>query len=289
MKLANLDGRAVALVDGGVVDLAKASDGYLPSEPDEAISRLADVQSWFADHRPEATADGSEGEFLSDLSRLGPPVTSPRQIFAVGLNYVDHGTETGLAIPDEPLVFTKFASSIAGPGDPIALPTETCDWEVELVAVVGTGGRAIPASHAFDHLAGFCIGQDISERRSQMAGSPPQFSLAKSHRGFTPIGPWLTTTDELDANDLAISTRIDNETVQSARTSDMVFDIATLVSHLSGICELFPGDLIFTGTPSGVGFSRTPARYLAPGNVLHSYIEGLGELRNPCTSKAAEK
>src|SRR5689334_17116393 len=117
MKLANLEGRAVALVDGGVVDLAKASDGFLPSEPDQAIERLTEVRAWIDAHHPEPTADGSESEFLSDLSRLGPPVTAPRQIFAVGLNYVDHGTETGLAIPSEPLVFTKFASSITGPGN----------------------------------------------------------------------------------------------------------------------------------------------------------------------------
>jgi 2,4-didehydro-3-deoxy-L-rhamnonate hydrolase len=179
-------------------------------------------------------------------------------------------------------VFTKYASSLTGPGGAIPLPSDSCDWEVELVVVIGKGGRDIPAERALDRITGFCIGQDISERRSRMAGSPPQF-LAKSHRGFSPVGPWLTTLDELaDPRDLAVCASIDGETVQSARTSDMIFDVATLVSHISAVCELFPGDLIFTGTPAGVGYSRTPARYLASGHQLCSYIEGLGELRNQC-------
>ena len=201
----------------------------------------------------------------------------------MGLNYADHGADTGLAVPAEPLVFAKFASSITGPGDEIPLPTETSDWEVELVVVIGEGGRDIPAGRALERVAGFCIGQDISERHSQMAGTPPQFSLAKSHRAFSPIGPWLTTLDELsDPHDLAISASIGDETVQEARTSDMIFNVPVLVGHLSTVCELLPGDLIFTGTPAGVGFSRTPQRFLASGNLLRSSIEGLGELRNPC-------
>lgn len=284
MKLANLDGRATLVTDTGIIDLANASDGVLPSDPDQAVAHMRQIRAWFSGNRPHVDARVTGAQLLADLTRLGPPVRAPRQIFAVGLNYADHSDETGLALPENPLVFTKFASAITGPGDMIPLPTGTCDWEVELVAAIGVGGRHIAAEQALDHVAGFCIGQDISERRSQMTGTPPQFSLAKSYERFAPIGPWLTTLDELDdPNDLAIETVLDGETVQSGRTKQMIFDVAALVSHLSGICELFPGDLIFTGTPAGVGYSRTPARFLAPGNMLRSTIEGLGELRNPCT------
>ncbi|MBF6065355.1 fumarylacetoacetate hydrolase family protein [Nocardia terpenica] len=283
MKLANLDGRATLVTDTGIIDLASASDGVLPSDPDRAVADLPRIRAWLTDRRPRVNPRLTSADLLADLSRLGPPVQAPRQIFAVGLNYADHSAETGLTLPEKPLVFTKFASSLTGPGNAIPLPTTTCDWEVELVAVLGTGGRDISAAHALDHVAGFCIGQDISERRSQMAGAPPQFSLAKSHAGFSPLGPWLTTLDELDhPDDLAIEATLDGETVQSSRTAHMLFDVTALIGHLSSICELFPGDLIFTGTPAGVGYSRTPARYLTPGNTLRSTIEGLGELRNPC-------
>lgn len=283
MKLANYDGRAVIITDGGLVDIGKASGGYLPSHPDHAVAAIDAVQAWLAERQPEPDIQLNAADLLADLSVLGPPVIAPRQIFAVGLNYADHGAETGLAVPDEPLIFTKFASSITGPGGPIPLPTATCDWEVELVVVIGRGGRNIGVTDALRHVAGYCIGQDISERQSQMAGAPPQFSLAKSYQGFSPVGPWITTLDELpDVHDLAIATALDDEVVQQARTSDMIFGVEALISHLSTVCALLPGDLIFTGTPAGVGYSRTPARYLTPGTVVRSAVEALGELRNPC-------
>src|ERR1700757_454268 len=141
-------------------------------------------------------------------------------------------------------------------------------------------GRNIARDRARGHIAGFCIGQDISERTAQMKGATPQFSLAKSHRAFSPIGPWLTTPDEITAStDLAIATVIDGETVQHGRTSQMIFGIDELVAYLSRTCELKPGDLIFSGTPAGVGYSRTPPRFLTTGSVIHSSIEGLGQLR----------
>jgi 2-keto-4-pentenoate hydratase/2-oxohepta-3-ene-1,7-dioic acid hydratase in catechol pathway len=285
MKLANLAGRAVLITPDGIVDLAKASGGSLPSQPDAAIANLDDIRTFYATAQPEPNVTLTEADLLEDLSLLGPPATAPRQIFAVGLNYADHSTETGLAVPDQPLIFTKFASSLAGPGSTIPLPAPTCDWEIELVTVIGHGGRNITPEAAMSHVAGYCVGQDISERTSQMEGTPPQFSLAKSHRGFSPIGPWITTLDELsDPNDLAITTTLDDEIVQHARTGDMIFTVEDLVSHLSGVCELMPGDLIFTGTPSGVGYSRTPPRYLTPGTIVHSAIDGLGQLRNRCTA-----
>ncbi|WP_433756723.1 fumarylacetoacetate hydrolase family protein [Nocardia sp. CA-135398] len=266
------------------MDIADASGGRFPSNPDQALACLTDIHTWYRSTGPIPDDEHTIDTLASDPSPLGPPVTNPGQIFAVGLNYADHSQETGLTVPDEPLIFTKFASSIAGPAHAIPLPTETCDWEVELVVVIGSPGRDIAAENAARHIAGFCVGQDISERKAQMAGSPAQFSLAKSHQAFTPIGPWITTLDELATPyDLAITASIDGETVQSARTSDMIFDIPTLISHLSKVCELRTGDLIFTGTPAGVGYSRNPARYLRPGNLLTSKIEGLGVLRNAVT------
>jgi 2,4-didehydro-3-deoxy-L-rhamnonate hydrolase len=285
MKIANLDNRAVVVTDTGTIDIGKASKGSLPSELVAAIAAIDDVREFCRRAMPEPGCALTAEQLLREPAVLGPPVPNPAQIFAVGLNYRDHGDETGLGVPDEPMIFTKFASSICGPGDAVPLPTATCDWEVELVIVIGRGGRNIARDRARGHIAGFCIGQDISERTAQMKGATPQFSLAKSHRAFSPIGPWLTTPDEItDSTDLAIATVIDGETVQHGRTSQMIFGIDELVAYLSRTCELKPGDLIFSGTPAGVGYSRTPPRFLTAGSVIHSTIEGLGQLRNPCVT-----
>lgn len=278
MRLANLDNRVIALVDGGGVDIASASGGELPADPMGAIGRLDDIGAFLeaGDFEPDPMLG------IDAAPAFGAPVPHPSQVFAVGLNYKSHGDETGFAIPAQPMIFTKFPSSIAGPSDPIRLPNDTVDWEVELVAVVGRPGRDIAGADAWGHLAGFCVGQDISERTSQMADVPPQFSLAKSYAGFAPIGPWLTTLDEFsDPTDLAISCSVDGETLQESRTSRMIFDIATIVEFVSSRCELRVGDLLFTGTPAGVGFTREPPRFLQRGTTLVSTIEGVGELRNP--------
>ncbi|WP_405729022.1 fumarylacetoacetate hydrolase family protein [Streptomyces sp. NBC_00028] len=283
MKLANLDGRATILTPHGSIDVESASGGRFPSHPDAAVACVAEIRDWLATTQPPADPKTTLAALTADPARLGPPVTHPSQIFAVGLNYLDHSAETGLTVPESPLVFTKFPSSLAGPGADIPLPAPTCDWEIELVVVIGEGGRDIPESKALDHIAGFCVGQDISERAAQMKGATPQFSLAKSHRAFTPIGPWLTTPDELDdPYDLALTCTLDSDTVQTGHTRDMIFDIPALISHLSSVCELRPADLILTGTPAGVGYSRTPPRYLTPGSVLRSTISGLGTLTNTC-------
>ena len=261
MKLANLNSRATLITDAGTIDIAHASENRFSSTTDDALGHIAEIRDWYRTAQPAPDVQHSLSSLSNDPAPLAAPVTNPSQIFSVGLNYADHSKETGLSIPDAPLVFTKFPSSITGPADSIPLPTETCDWEVELVVVIGMPGRNIAPEHAMDHVAGFCVGQDISNREVQMTGTPPQFSLAKSHRAFTPIGPWITTIDDLaNPSDLAISATVDGETVQSARTSDMIFDIPTLISYLSTFCELRTGDLIFTGTPSGVGFSRIPTR-----------------------------
>jgi 2-keto-4-pentenoate hydratase/2-oxohepta-3-ene-1,7-dioic acid hydratase in catechol pathway len=283
MKIASIRGRALILTQAGHIDIHHASQGRFPSASDDLIPLLPEVKAWYETEQPAVTNSGSIAALESNLSQLDPPLMRPRQIFAIGLNYKSHAEEVDMAVPNSPMVFTKFPSSITGPGDPIPLPPGTVDWEVELVAVIGKGGRNISRNQAMDHICAYTIGQDVSERTLQMADSPPQFSLAKSHQGFAPIGPWLTTADEItNPQDLAIQCNLDGEVLQSARTSMMIFDIATQVTHLSSVCELFPGDLIFTGTPDGVGMSRTPPRFLEAGKTLSSSIEGLGAMRNPC-------
>ncbi len=218
--------------------------------------------------------------FDSNLEQLGPPVVDPEQIFAVGLNYKAHGDEVAMAIPSQPLIFNKFVSSLAGPGAAVALPNDTVDWEVEMVVVIGKGGRKITKERAMDHVAGYCIGQDYSERTLQLINTPPQFGLAKSFENFSPIGPWITTSDEIDPSALTISCRNQHEILQDGNTNQLIFDIPTLVSYLSAVCELRTGDLIFSGTPAGVGMGFDPPRYIKPGWVIESEIEGLGRLSN---------
>jgi 2,4-didehydro-3-deoxy-L-rhamnonate hydrolase len=182
----------------------------------------------------------------------------------------------------EPPVFTKFPSCITGPRGDITLPEGGhTDWEVELVAVIGRRAEHVSEAGALSYVAGYAAGQDISERILQSAATPPQFSLGKSLPGFGPIGPWLVTLDEFaDPNDLELSCEISGEQMQHGRTSDLIFSVPALVARLSATLPLLPGDVIFTGTPAGVGLGRTPQRWLAPGDELVSRIEGIGELRH---------
>ncbi|WP_116364109.1 fumarylacetoacetate hydrolase family protein [Parahaliea mediterranea] len=288
MKLGRIKHRATIIAESGLIDVERASKGRFPSDLDDLIPQLAAVMSWFESERPAVTDPRTQAELEADLSQLDAPLLRPRQIFAVGINYRGHADEVDLALPPSPMIFTKFASSLTGPGSTIVLPPGTVDWEVELVAVIGQGGRNIAPETALSHVGAYCVGQDLSERTHQMACSPAQFSMAKSHRGFAPIGPWLTTADELDnPQDLAIACDLDGEVMQSARTSMMLFDLPTQIAYLSSICELYPGDLIFTGTPAGVGLSHQPPRFIRPGEVLHSRIEKLGALRNPFVQGSA--
>ena len=271
-----MEGRLVLVAGQTAVDASGASGGKWPADPLHALASWPDLRSWA--ERPGAI-DWSRGQPVTG-GVLGPPVPHPRQVFAVGLNYRPHAEEAGLALPSEPLVFTKFPTCICGPLAEVTLPADTVDWEVELVVVIGTGGYQIGGDRAWDAIAGVTVGQDLSERALQHQGSPPQFSLAKSFPGFGPIGPVAVTADELpDPDDLALECSLDGEIVQSARTSMMIFKVGELVAYISGICPLLPGDLIFTGTPAGVGGHRTPPRYLRPGQELVSRIEGVGEIR----------
>ncbi|MEJ7584281.1 MAG: fumarylacetoacetate hydrolase family protein [Acidimicrobiales bacterium] len=215
-----------------------------------------------------------------DESRLGSPVPAPGQVFAIGLNYRAHALESGMEIPAVPATFTKFPASLTGPFDDVTLSSGHVDWEVELVVVIGERADRVPEAEGWSHIAGLCVGQDVSDRHLQFAAGN-QFSLGKSYRGYGPVGPWLVTPDELDhPDDLALGCSIDGETVQDARTSDLVFSVPRLVAELSAVLPLRPGDLIFTGTPAGVGIGRKPPRFLQPGEIVESWIEGIGTIRN---------
>ncbi|MGA6160354.1 fumarylacetoacetate hydrolase family protein [Stenotrophomonas sp. NPDC087984] len=210
---------------------------------------------------------------------------TPRQVFAIGLNYRGHAEEASLAAPESPSVFTKFATSLTGPDTQLRLPSGRVDWEAELVVVMGRRAEHVAAGDAWSYVAGLTAGQDYSEREVQSVGPVPQFSLGKSFPGFAPTGPVLVTADEFaDPDDLAIECLVNGESVQKSRTSSMIFPVPELIARLSAVCPLLPGDLIFTGTPAGVGHARTPQRYLRPGDEVITRIEGIGQLRQTCVA-----
>ncbi len=279
-RLASVDGRASLLdADDAFHDLEAASGGRLGPDPTAAMAR-PDLLHEVAAALSPSTASGSFAAARRE-HRVGPPVPQPRSCFAVGLNYPAHAAESNVAPPANPLVFTKFPSCIVGPDDDVELACATADWEVELVVVIGTGGRGIAPSEAWDHVAGLTVGQDISDRALQFSAVPPHFDLGKSRDTYGPIGPVVVSTDHVaDPNDLAIACSINDEVRQSDRTSSMIFDVPFLVSYLSDILTLAPGDLLFTGTPNGVGMAS--GTMLAPGDVITSTIEGIGTMTNRC-------
>lgn len=275
MRLANVDGRAVLLSanDRGI-DVEAASDGKFGAD-------LASVyENWEAFRAWADTADAAAASPFN-REKLRSPSPTPRQIIAIGLNYSEHAAESGFDAPTGvPPTFTKFLSSLTGPDCTVVLPPAgNTDWEAELVVIIGTTAKNVEETDAWNYVAGLAAGQDISERVTQLAGPAPQFSLGKSFPNFAPVGPWLVTPDSVpDKDDLAIGCAIDGETVQEGRTSDLVFPVARLVADLSRTLTLYPGDLIFTGTPSGVGVGRKPPRFLKAGETLVTWIEGIGEL-----------
>jgi 2-keto-4-pentenoate hydratase/2-oxohepta-3-ene-1,7-dioic acid hydratase in catechol pathway len=209
-------------------------------------------------------------------------VQRPRQVFAIGLNYLDHAAESGVKAPDSATVFTKFPTCLVGPTATVELPSRTVDWEVELVVVIGRTADRISQADAWKHVAGLTVGQDISERTVQLAGPVPQFALGKSYRTFGPIGPWLVTPDELERpDDLELQCSVSGRVLQKGRTGQMVFSVSELIAQISQVCPMLPGDLLFTGTPPGVGMARRPQEFLQPGMTLISEIEGIGKLANP--------
>ncbi|QSE86630.1 fumarylacetoacetate hydrolase family protein [Rhodococcus koreensis] len=276
MKFANYDGRAVVTDGTRAVHVADASNGKFADEPDRIYTVWDEFTAW------AQTVELTDG-FLLDRSKLSAPSPQPRQVFAVGLNYAEHARESGLDNPTEPAVFTKFPSSVTGPDTVLELPTETVDYEAELVVVVGRYSHRVSESQAWDHIAGLTVGQDISERIRQLIGPAPQFSLGKSFPGFAPTGPWIVTPDELEhRDDLGIGCSINGQVMQDGRTDDLIFSVPAIVSRLSAILPLLPGDLIFTGTPSGVGGARKPPVFLRDGDILETWVEGIGTITSTC-------
>jgi 2,4-didehydro-3-deoxy-L-rhamnonate hydrolase len=274
MKLANSNGRAVLVLGDRVADVAEISGGRFGPDP------MSVYDDWLAFAGFASTIATGTGPLVE--ADLCCPVPQPRQVFAIGLNYRSHAEESGLALPEVPATFTKFPACLSGPFDDVEILGESVDWEVELVAVVGHRADCVAEADAWSHVAGLTVGQDISDRHLQFAAGG-QFSLGKSHRGYGPMGPWVVTPDELpDPDDLALGCSVDGEKVQGARTSDLIFGVPRLVAELSAVLPLLPGDVIFTGTPAGVGIARQPAKFLQPGQVLESWVEGIGTIRNRC-------
>ncbi len=226
-----------------------------------------------------------------DAVELLPPLPAPPKILCVGLNYADHSAESGFEVPNYPTIFARFASSLIGHGAPIIRPrvSEQLDYEGEFVAVIGRGDRDIPKTRALDHIVAYSLFNDASIRDYQFKA--PQWTVGKNFDGTGPFGPYLVTADELPpgCRGLRLQTRLNGEVVQSASTDDLVFDVATLVSVLSEAFTLEPGDIIVTGTPSGVGLARKPPLWMKPGDVCEVELEGIGVLRNPVVDQAGSR
>ena len=276
MRVGCVNGDAALIAGDRALSVAGASQGRFGPDPMQLFEDWDDFASW-------GRAQDMQDAAVFEPSDLSCPVPRPSQIFAIGINYSEHAAEADMAVPEDPMVFTKFPSALAGPFSDIPMVPGSVDWEVELVLVMARTGRDIPSGAVADAIAGFTVGQDVSERDRQLAGANAQFNIAKSHRGFAPIGPAVVTLDEFDDPwDLEIRCERNKETVQAARTSQLINDIPRIVTYLSAICELRAGDLIFTGTPSGVGMGRTPPEYLETGDVLRSTIQGIGSIVNRC-------
>ena len=276
MKLCNAAGRAAVAVDGRLVDVERASGGRLSSDPMDAVANLGALKG----------LDVSDDAPTVDETKLGPPLPRPQKIIAVGLNYRGHAEEQGAEIPTEPVLFAKLPSALVGPHDDIVIPRgqEQVDWEVELVFAIGKRGKNISEANAWDFVAGFTVGQDISDREEQFKGLK-QFTLPKSFDTYAPTGPYLVTLDEFaNKEDLQVACRINGEGMQNSHTSDFIFTIPQMIAATSRICTLEPGDLFFTGTPEGVGVFRDPPIFLAPGTVVETQIEGIGTMRNACVA-----
>jgi len=226
-------------------------------------------------------ADGLEMDslpVLPDDMRIGPCVGNVGKIICTGLNYREHAKETNSPIPLDPILFSKAITSICGPNDDVIIPktSKMTDWEIELAIVIGKETRHIKDVEVIDHVAGYCIANDVSERefQSQHGG---QWIKGKSSENFAPIGPWLVTKDEIpEPGNLDMKLTLDSKTMQEANTSDMIFSIQKLVSYIAFYMKLMPGDIIMTGTPSGVGFGRKPQKFLRPGEEIQLWIDGLG-------------
>jgi 2-keto-4-pentenoate hydratase/2-oxohepta-3-ene-1,7-dioic acid hydratase in catechol pathway len=283
MRIMNVGDRLTLLTTGGLRDVAELSHGAFGPDMQAVYGQWTQFTDWAHQH----AARYPDEKLPETGAAIGSPAPYPRQVFAIGLNYRDHAEESGLGAPGTPAVFTKFPTCLTGPYGELPLPGDYVDWEVELVVTIGRYASRVPAGDGWSYVAGLSVGQDYSAREVQLAGPAPQFSLGKSFPCFGPVGPWLVTPDEFaDPDDLEIECLVDGESVQKARTSSMIFGVTELIALLSAVTPLLPGDVIFTGTPSGVGGARTPPRFLSPGQVVVSRIAGIGELRQVCVPAA---
>jgi len=261
--------------DRGYVDLNQVD----PAVPTSMRSLLQQGSAGL----DRARAAIAQGEALDGQIKLLAPVPDPEKVICIGLNYADHAAESGSPIPDEPVVFNKFPTAVSAHGDAIVLPklSSKVDYEAELVVVIGRQGRHIPREEAFEYVAGYTCGHDVSARDWQLAKPGGQWLLGKTFDTFAPFGPELVTGDEVgDPSSLDIRLRLNGETMQHSNTDQLIFPIDRLVAYISGVCTLRPGDVIFTGTPPGVGFARKPPVLLKPGDAVEVEIEKIGVLRN---------
>lgn len=277
-RLASIDGRSAFqfIDDRGeqqFVDVARVAGDESLSDPMVAVARFTELHDLYSTAASSPKSPGTPGVC----------VPNPSKVFGIGLNYTSHAAESNMELPPAPLTFTKFPTCLVGPTADVELSGNSVDWEVEIVAVIGRGGRHITAADAWSHVAGLTLGQDISDRHVQLTGKPPQFSLGKSFDTYGPIGPALVSVDAFsDPDDIALWCDVAGERMQESRTSNLIFSIPVLVEYLSSICTLAPGDLIFTGTPDGVGMAR--GRFLRAGEVIDSGADVIGTMRNVCVA-----
>lgn len=265
-------------IDGGESVLAHYRDGQVCPTDVRSIDAATDLMSITSLGEPS-------GPWRDADTRLLPPIADPEKIICIGLNYRDHAIETGADIPSMPIVFSKFGTSLVGHGDEIRLPgiSEKVDYEAELVVVIGRGGKDINKADAMDHVFGYTCGHDVSARDWQIGRPGGQWLLGKAFDTFAPVGPCVVTSDELpDHGNIAVKMELNGEVVQDSTTAQLIFDIPTLIAHLSQFVTLKPGDLIFTGTPPGVGAAKQPPVFLTDGDVCTVDIAGIGRLMNRC-------
>ncbi|MBK8210581.1 MAG: fumarylacetoacetate hydrolase family protein [Rhodospirillales bacterium] len=266
----------------------------------DAQGRIRDLSNHVPDLRGEcldperlrrlAAIDPMSLPLVEGSPRLGPPVSGIGNILGIGLNYRSHAEETGATPGDEPLVFSKAVTALSGPNDAIVIPRNSTktDWEVELAVIIGVRTRYVDESRAFDHIAGYAVINDVSERSFQKERGG-QFVKGKSSDSFAPIGPWLVTRDEIpDPQRLNLWLDVNGRRRQAGNTADMIFPVAFLISHLSQFMTLMPGDVIATGTPSGVGAGCKPPEFLKPGDVIELGVEGLGRQRQEVVAWSAQ-
>ena len=274
-KLANVSGKSALIHGDSYYDINSISQGEITSDPSCILDSLDDL------HDLSSKIDNFEPTGLIENSLLGAPVTNSRNCYAVGLNYRAHAEESGMEIPPFPMVFTKHTSCIVGPFDNIEMRSDIVDYEAELVLVIGKKGKNISKENAWDHVAGLTVGQDISDRAVQFHATPPQFNLGKSFDTFGPIGPYLVSPDSVaNKNAVQLECHINNELRQESSTDDLIFTVPDIISYISEFLKLNTGDLIFTGTPSGVG--ATQGKLLKDGDIITTSIKEIGSIKNKC-------